>query len=48
MLFISSKNFFDHVGKWFDKKTKVNFKICAVANWKKDSCNTHITQYLKK
>ena len=24
---------FGHVGKWFDKKAKVNFKFYEVANW---------------
>ena len=28
-----SFDFFGHVGKRFDKKTKVNFKIHDVANW---------------
>ena len=35
---------FDHVGKWLDKKAKVNFKIYGVTN----SYNTHIAKYLKK
>ena len=39
---------FGHVGKWFDKKAKVDFKIYDVTNWETNNCNTHIVQDLKK
>ena len=33
--------FFGHVGKWLDKKAKVNFKLCDVRNWE-----TKITMHI--
>ena len=35
---------FSHVGKWLDKKTKVNFKIYDVITWEISNHNTHIAQ----
>ena len=39
---------FGHVGKWLDKKTKVNFKIYDLPAWETNNYNTHIGQYLKE
>ena len=36
--------FFGHVGKWLDKRAKVNLKIYDVTTWKPNNYNTHITQ----
>ena len=36
------------IGKSFDKKGKVNFKIHDVANWNTKNYNKHIAKYLKK
>ena len=33
-------DFFDLVGKWLDKKAKVNFKICDVRTCETNKCNT--------
>ena len=41
-------DFFGRVGKPFEKKVKVNFKIYDVATWETNNYNTHITQNLKK
>ena len=41
-------DFFGHVGKWPDKKYKVNFKIYDVIQWETNNYNTFIAQYLKK
>ena len=41
-------DFFGHVGKRFDKKAEVNFKIYDVINLERNNCNTQIVQYLKK
>ena len=41
-------DFYDHAGKQFDKKNKVNFKIYDIKNWETDNYNIHFTQYLKK
>ena len=38
-------DFFGHVGKRFDKKAKVNFKIYDVINWETNKYNTHIAQH---
>ena len=38
---------FDQVGKRFDKKTKINFKMYDVTDWKTNTYNTNIVQYLK-
>ena len=40
--------FFGHVGKWLDKKAKVNFKLYDVRNWETNNYNAHIAHYLKK
>ena len=54
VLFIISRyldfcpHFYGHVGKQFDKRTMVNFKICNIKNWETNNCNIHFTQYLKK
>ena len=53
MLFISPyKQFlfwiFVHVGKWLDKKAKVNFKVSDGTNWITNNYNTNIARYLKK
>ena len=58
MFFISSTNpflfsgfqpaFLSHLGKWCNMKAQVNFKFHEVNRWKKNGCNKHITQYLKK
>ena len=37
---------FYHVGKWLDEKTKFNFIIYYVINWKANNYKTHITPYL--
>ena len=46
---------FDNVGKWIDKKAKVNFKLDKkakvnydVTEWTASNYNTHMSQYLKK
>ena len=36
------------LGKQFNKKAKVNFKIYDVTNWITNNYNTHIAQYLKR
>ena len=36
------------VGKWLDKKAKVNFKTYGVLDWETKNYNSHIAQYLKK
>ena len=41
-------DFFGHVGKGFDKKAKVNLKVCDVKTWITSNNNRHIGQYLKK
>ena len=38
---------FVYVGKRYDKKVLVNFKIYDVTDWITDNYNTHIIQYLK-
>ena len=43
-----SFDFCGYVGKWLDKKAKVNFNIYNVTNWEINNCNTHIAQYFKK
>ena len=37
-------DFFGHVGKRLDKKTKINIKIYDNTTWKTNSYNTHIAQ----
>ena len=39
---------FRHVGKRFDQKTEVDFKIYDVTGWTVSNYNTCIAQYLKK
>ena len=39
---------FGHIGKGFDKKAKVSFKIYDVTSWIKNRYNTHNFQYLMK
>ena len=39
---------FGHVGKWFDQKAKIKFKIHDVTGWETNNYNTHIAQYLRK
>ena len=39
---------FGYVEKRFDKKAKVNFKICDVSDWTPNKYNTNIAQYVKK
>ena len=41
-------NFFGHVGKRLDKKSKVNFKIYEVTIWETNNYNAHIAKRLKK
>ena len=41
-------DFFGQVGKCFDKKTMVDFKIYDVTTWQTNNYNTRIAQYLKK
>ena len=41
-------DFFGQVGKCFDKKTMVDFKIYDVTTWETNNYNTRIAQYLKK
>ena len=36
------------VGKWLDKKAKVNFKTYDVLHWETKNYSSHIAQYLKK
>ena len=40
--------FFGYVKKQFDKKDKVNFKICDVTDWTTNNYNAYIVQYPKK
>ena len=37
-----------HVGKRFDKKSKVTFKMFDATDWITNNCNTHIAIYIKK
>ena len=39
---------FGQVGKRFDKKAMVDFKIYDVTTWQTNNYNTRIAQYLKK
>ena len=39
-------DFFDHIGKWFDEKAKVNFEIYSDINWETNNENVHIARYL--
>ena len=52
MLFILYLNFcldfFGHVEKRFDKKTKFNFKIYDVTDCETNNNNINIAKYLKK
>ena len=41
-------DFFGHVGKWVDKKAKINFKFYGATDWTVNNYNTHLAQYLKK
>ena len=41
-------DFFGQVGKCFDKKAMVDFKIYDVTTWETNNYNTRIAQYLKK
>ena len=41
-------DFFGHVRKWLDKKSKGNFKIYDFKNWETNNYNKHIARYLKK
>ena len=41
-------DFFSHVGKWLDKKTKVHLNIYDVTDWETNNYITQISQYLKK
>ena len=41
-------DFFDYVGKRFDKKAKVTLKIHDVKNWETNNYNKNIAKYLKK
>ena len=47
-LFLSYLNFcpdfFGHVGKWLDKKAKVNLKTHNAINWETNKCNTQHCQ----
>ena len=45
-IFTFSPYLFDHVGKWLDKKAKVNIKIYDITGWIVN--NIHITQHLQK
>ena len=38
---------FVHLGKWLDKKLKINFKVYDVINLKRSNYNKHISRYLK-
>ena len=40
--------FFEIKNKWLDVGTKASFKIYGVTIWFKNSCYTHIGQYLTK
>ena len=37
----------DHVGKFLDRKAKVNFRNYNVINWETNNYNTAIAKYLK-
>ena len=39
-------DFFDHVEKWLDEKTKFNSKICDVKDSTTNNYHTHIARYL--
>ena len=47
-IFTILSGFFGHVGKWLDKKAKVNFNIYEVIDWTTNNYNTHIAQDIKK
>ena len=36
--------FFGHLGKWLNKKAKVDFKIYDVFCWETNNCNTHVSR----
>ena len=40
-----SPDFFGDVGKRLDKKAKVNFKNCDVADWETNNYKTHLVLY---
>ena len=44
-LTIFFSNFFGHVGKQLDKKTKLYFKIYHVMAWETNNYNRHIAQF---
>ena len=41
-------DYFRQVGKYPDKKAKVNLKIYDVTNWETNNYNTHTAQHLQK
>ena len=47
-IFKFSPDFLDHAGKRLDKKAKVHFKICDLADWTTNNYISHIARYLKK
>ena len=47
-IFTFFSRLFGHVGKFLDKKTKVDFKIYDVTDWAANHYNTHIVQHLEK
>ena len=47
-IFTFFPDFFGSVGKWLDKKAKVNFKIYDATDWNINIYNKHIARYLKK
>ena len=46
--FLKFRSFLGYVEKHFDKMSKINFRIYDVKEWKANTCNTHIVQYLNK
>ena len=37
-----------HLGKWLNKKAKINFKVNDVTDWMTNDYNIHIVQCLEK
>ena len=39
--------FFGHVGKWLNKRAKVNLKVNDLTAWLRNNYNTHVDQQVK-
>ena len=43
-----SPEIFGNLGKYLNKKAKVNFKMYDLTNWETNNYKAHIVQYLEK